>query len=130
MSRLVLAMRGAGAFSILWAVYFLVDPSGAMEGWLADPALINEASESAMRQVGFAFMCIGGIHILLTIWEADNLGKWAMASGSLWMIGGLLQINDVFVAEIAVQNGQTYFSLAMNYVIGGALVYLGMQENE
>ena len=81
MSKLPLVMRVAGGFSLLWAMFFLFTPMSALESWLVDSSLANEAGASAIRNAGFAFMCIGFMHIALTMEQfgTENLGTWAMA---------------------------------------------------
>ena len=132
MSKLPLAMRVAGGFSLLWAMFFLFTPMNALESWLVDPTLANEAGASAIRNAGFAFMCIGFMHIALTLEQfgTQNLGTWAMASGALWIVGALIQVNDLFIAEVGHQEASNVVGLALNFIIGGVLIYLGMQEGK
>lgn len=131
MSKLPLVMRIAGGFSLLWAMFFLFTPMSALESWLVDSSLANDAGASAIRNAGFAFMCIGFMHIALTMEQfgTENLGTWAMASGALWIVGGLIQVNDIFIAEIGHQEASNVVGLALNFIIGGVLIYLGMQES-
>ena len=131
MSKLPLVMRIAGGFSLLWAMFFLFTPMSALESWLVDSSLANDAGASAIRNAGFAFMCIGFMHIALTMEQfgTENLGTWAMASGALWIVGALIQVNDIFIAEIGHQEASNVVGLALNSIIGGVLIYLGMQES-